>query len=296
MIALFGERVRSSAPDVSAEARGKREYAKDNGDPMKVIVITGSTRGIGYGLGESFLALGCAVVINGRTHQAVDEAVVKLSAAHQCDRILGQPCDVTHLEQVQLLWENAKTRFGRVDIWINNAGIGHSLREIWQLSADEIRSVIEANLVGALYGAKVALTGMLDQGFGAIYNMEGMGSSGRVQRGMAVYGSSKAGLRYLTDALVEETRGTPVLVAAVRPGMVITHLLTQHREKQPEEWERSKRIFNILGDRVETVTPWLAHRILDNERSGVRISWLTSGKSTARFLSAPFRKREVVDG
>ncbi len=262
---------------------------------MKVIVITGSSRGIGYGLAESFLALGCAVVVSSRTHRAVDEAVSKLSSKHQSDHILGQPCDVTRLEQVQLLWETAKTRFGRVDIWINNAGIGHPLREMWQLSADEIRSVVDTNLVGALYGAKVALTGMLGQGYGAIYNMEGLGSSGRTQRGLAVYGCSKAGLRYLTDALMQETRGTPVLVAAIRPGMVMTQLLIQHREEQPEEWDRSKRIFNILADRVETVTPWLARRILDNTRAGVRISWLTRGRSTVRFLSAPFCRRDVVD-
>jgi len=295
MIALLGEHVCSLAPDASTKARGKREYAEDNGNPMKVIVITGSTRGIGYGLAKSFLALGCTIVISGRTHQAVDEAVAKLSAEQPSDRILGQPCDVTDLEQVQLLWEAAKTRFGRVDIWINNAGIGHSLREMWQLSADEIKSVLDTNLLGALHGAKVALAGMLRQGFGAIYNMEGMGSSGQIQKGLAVYGCSKAGLRYLTDALVQETRGTPVLVAAIRPGMVMTHLLIRHREEQPEEWERSKRIFNILADRVETVTPWLARRILDNRRAGVRISWLTRGRSTARFLSALFRKRKVVD-
>jgi NAD(P)-dependent dehydrogenase (short-subunit alcohol dehydrogenase family) len=262
---------------------------------MKAIVITGSTRGIGYGLADSFLALGCAVAISGRAQQAVDQAVAQLSAKHQSDHILGQPCDVTHLDQVQALWEAAKTRFGRVDIWINNAGIGHPLREMWRLSPDQIKDVMDTNLVGALYGAKVALTGMLDQGFGAIYNMEGMGSSGRVQRGMAVYGCSKAGLRYLTDALVEETRGTPVRVAAIRPGMVMTHLLTQHREEQPEEWERSKRIFNILADRVETVTPWLARRMLDNNKNGARISWSSTWKIMGRFLMAPFRKRDLFE-
>jgi NAD(P)-dependent dehydrogenase (short-subunit alcohol dehydrogenase family) len=262
---------------------------------MRVVVITGSTRGIGYGLADSFLTLGCAVTVSGRSRQAVDRAVARLTARHPSDHLLGQPCDVTDLDQVQALWEATRTRFGRVDIWINNAGIGHPLRELWQLPAHQIREVMDTNLVGALYGAKVALSGMLDQGFGALYNMEGMGSSGRVQRGMAIYGCSKAGLRYLTDALVMETRGTPVLVGAIRPGMVMTHLLTQHREEQPEEWERSKRIFNILADRVETVTPWLAQRILDNDQTGVRIRWLTRSKSMARFLSAPFRKRIVVD-
>jgi NAD(P)-dependent dehydrogenase (short-subunit alcohol dehydrogenase family) len=81
---------------------------------MKAIVITGSTRGIGYGLADSFLSLGCRVIISGRTQASVEQAVAKLSPKHQAERIFGHPCDVTQFEQVQALWDAAKAHFGQV--------------------------------------------------------------------------------------------------------------------------------------------------------------------------------------
>ena len=260
---------------------------------MKTIVITGSTRGIGYGLADSFLALGCKVTISGRSAAKVEQATMALSSKHNPDRVLGALCDVTHFEQVQALWDAAQAHFGKVDIWINNAGLGHSQTDFWEHAPAEIKTVVETNLVGAMYGARVALRGMLEQGYGAIYNMEGLGSDGRRVRGLTLYGSTKCGLGYLTDALVEETKGTAVLVGALRPGMVMTRLVTQQYQGRPEDWERDKGIFNILADRVETVTPWLAQRVLENNKHGVRIKWLGRGKTIGRFLCAPFRKRDL---
>jgi NAD(P)-dependent dehydrogenase (short-subunit alcohol dehydrogenase family) len=262
---------------------------------MKIVVITGSTRGIGYGLADSFLALGCAVTINGRTLAGVEKAVAELAAKHKADHVLGHPCDVTYFEQVQALWDAAQARFGKIDIWINNAGIGHSQMDFWDHSPEQIKAVVDTNLVGAMYGSIVALRGMLDQGFGSLYNVEGLGSDGRMVRGLALYGSTKSGLGYLTQSLVQETRGTPVLVGALRPGMVMTDLVTKQYEERPEDWERDKGILNILADRVETVTPWLAQKVLANNKTGVRFTWLTRRKVIGRFLSAPFRKRNLME-
>jgi NAD(P)-dependent dehydrogenase (short-subunit alcohol dehydrogenase family) len=260
---------------------------------MKTVVITGSTRGIGYGLADAFLNLGCAVTISGRTEVSVGGAVTKLSEKYEADRILGQPCDVTHIEQVEALWDAALAHFGKIDIWINNAGINHPRRDFWEHSPKRIQAVVDTNLVGAMYGSQVALRGMLKRGFGGLYNMEGLGSDGRRVEGMTLYSTTKYGLHYLTDALVAETRGTPMLVGALSPGMVITEMLTSEEVRTEEDWERTKRIFNILADRVEDVAPWMAGQVLDNDRTGVRIKWLTRSKITARFLTAPFRKRDL---
>lgn len=260
---------------------------------MKVVIITGSTRGIGYGLADSFLALGCAVTVSGRTEASVEKAVAALSAKHEAGRLFGHSCDVTHFEQVQALWAAAKSHFGQIDIWINNAGISHPLLEFQEHSPEQIKAVIETNLLGAMYGSKVALSGMLAQGFGSLYSLEGLGSDGRQVKGLTPYGCTKYGLRYLNEALAQETRETPIIVGALRPGMVVTGLLTEHYEADSEDWEQAKRIFNILADRVETVTPWLARKVLANKRNGVRITWLTRSKMISRFLAAPFRKRDL---
>lgn len=210
------------------------------------------------------------------------------------ERVAGHCCDVRDYEALEELWKVTVDRFGKVDIWINNAGINHSLVKPWQLPADDIEAIVGTNLLGVMYGSNVAVEGMLKQGHGAIYNMEGMGSDGRKMEGMSIYGSTKYGLRYFNEALVEETRDSPIIVGMISPGMVMTDLLLNEGfEDNPEEDERTKRVFNILADRVETVAPWLVNRILSNENTGVRISWLTTWKVIARFLAAPFRKRDV---
>jgi NAD(P)-dependent dehydrogenase (short-subunit alcohol dehydrogenase family) len=262
---------------------------------VKIVVITGSTRGIGHGLADSFLALGCAVVVSGRTDGTVEKAVGELSGRYGADRVFGQPCDVTDYGQVEALWDAARARFGKIDIWINNAGIGHAQVNFWELPAERIGAVLSTNLLGAMYGSKVAVQGMLDQGFGAIYNLEGLGSSGPRVQGTSVYATSKAGLRSFDETLAQEARGTPVIVGALRPGMVITDLVIKPYEGRPEEWERAKRIFNIIADRVETVTPWLAQRVLDNTKNGARISWSSTWKIMARFATAPFHKRDLFE-
>ena len=263
---------------------------------MKSVVITGSTRGIGYGLADSFLDLGCVVTINGRSLTSVEKAVTQLSSEHRADSLLGHPCDVTRFKQVQGLWDKAQSHFGKVDIWVNNAGIGHSQLEFWTQSSEEMRAVVETNVVGTMYGAKVALRGMLEQGFGSLYNMEGLGSDNRKVNGLTLYGSTKSCVRYLTDSLAEEVQGTGVIVGAFSPGMVVTDFLTGRYEEGSEEWEAAKRIFNILADRVETVTPWLAEKAQKNKKNGARFNWLTRGKAISRFLTAPFRKRDLFEG
>jgi NAD(P)-dependent dehydrogenase (short-subunit alcohol dehydrogenase family) len=262
---------------------------------MKTIVITGSTRGIGYGLAEAFLSLHCKVVISGRSSKSVDYAVSSLSAKYNHEYIYGFACDVTQHSQVEGLWEAARNYFGNVDIWINNAGIRNPTHKFWKQTPEMIYQVVNTNLVGTMYGVRVALPGMLSQGSGCLYNMEGLGSDGRKVAGLTLYGTTKYSLGYLTKALVEETKGTAIIVGSLSPGMVVTDMLVKDYQGRPEDWERAKRVFNILADRVENVTPWLAKKILENRKNGVRIKYLTQGKIILRFLTAPFKKRVLFD-
>ena len=261
---------------------------------MKTILITGSTRGIGFGLAENFLRMGHQVVINGRSQDSVERAVKELSAAYPVERIEGVPGDMGEFSQVQGLWKAAAARFGVVDIWINNAGIALSQTEFWELEPDLIQDLVQTNITGAMYGARVALAGFLDQGWGAFYNMEGLGSDGRRVEGLTLYGTSKRALRYLTDSLAAEVDGTPIIVGALSPGMVLTDLILEgYRGRPAEEWASARRIFNILADRVETVTPYLAEKVLENKVNGARIQWLTPTKAAWRFLTAPFFRRDL---
>ena len=108
---------------------------------MKSIVITGSTSGIGFGLANSFLSLGCSITISGRSQVHLDKAYDSLAGKYEASRLLASYCDVTEYGQVQGLWDAAKARFGTVDIWINNAGIGHPETEIWNYSPHLIQEI-----------------------------------------------------------------------------------------------------------------------------------------------------------
>src|SRR5690606_36859454 len=90
-------------------------------------VITGSTRGLGRGLAKELLARDCAVVICGRSQERVAKVTTELGERFGAGRVYGQTCDVMSLPDVEALWEGTTARSGRVDIWVNNAGISHAM-------------------------------------------------------------------------------------------------------------------------------------------------------------------------
>lgn len=261
----------------------------------KVIVITGSTRGIGYGLAEAFFKLGCAVVVSGRSRESTARAVEQLAGKYDRSQIFGAACDVTDPAQVASLWNAASSHFGGVDIWVNNAGYAGEMGMAWERPVGEVQSVIDTNLMGTILGSQVALRGMQSQGHGAIYNMEGMGSDGRKHAGLTFYGTTKYAVHYFTESLAMEAKDTGILVGALRPGMVATDLLRDRYKDRPEEWERAKRIFNILAARVEDVTPWLAQQMLGNNRNGAILSYSPPWKMLWKLLRSPFDHRQVFD-
>lgn len=260
---------------------------------VKTIVVTGSTRGIGRGLAENFLKRGCQVVVSGRKQEDVDRVVGQLGAQCGAERVAGQACDITDAESVQILWDAAVERFGGVEVWINNAGMTINHAPLWEQSAADLKQIVNTNLTGMLFGCKVALAGMKEQGRGQLWNMEGFGSNGMARAGLTAYGATKRAVDYLNRALRKDAAGTGVQVCALSPGMVLTDLLIGEYDFDSPAGQRAKGIFNILADRVETVTPWLAEQVLKTDRDGARVAWLTTGKVMARFLTARLRKRDL---
>ena len=166
---------------------------------------------------------------------------------------------------------------------------------VWERPATEVDSVIATNLLGTIYGAQIAFRGMQAQGFGAIYNMEGMGSDGRMHAGLTFYGTTKSAVHYFTKSFAMEAKNTPVIVGGLQPGMVATDLLRDRYKDRPEDWERARKIFNIIAERVETVTPWLAERILKNTNNDIVLAYSSSWKLMGKFISSLFVKRNIFD-
>lgn len=260
---------------------------------MKTIAITGSTRGIGFGLAADFLKRECNVVVNGRSQSAVDQAVQELAGRCPPDRVYGVPGDMTHYDDVQRLWDNARSHFGPIDIWINNAGVAHPNIEFWKLPPTDIVPPVNTNLIGLMYGCHVAINGMLAQGHGFIYNMYGAGSTGRLHTDLSIYATTKRGVDYFTRVLTKELQEQPVKIGSLSPGMVVTDLVSDQFKDRPAEFERAKRIFNLLGDRVENVTPHLAELILANDKHGANLRHTSTPRLMARMITGPFRQRDL---
>ncbi len=257
------------------------------------VVITGSTRGIGFALADSFLERGCQVTISGHNPPVLQDALAKLSAKYPGERLFAYPCDVVEYSQVQSLWEQARQRFERVDVWINNAGTAAPRMAFWENPVNKVDEVVRLNVIGMMYGTRVALTGMLAQGFGALYNMEGFGARGRSMRGMTLYGSTKAAIHFVNQSLAQETAGTPVITGAIAPGMMITDMITSQYVGREAELEKARPILNIIAERPETVAPVLVEKILKNRKNGVTITFGSPARLLLKFLLAPFQKRDL---
>lgn len=270
-----------------------RRPALEESRPVKTIVITGSSRGIGFGLAEAFLERGCQVVISGRNPAVLAEALGKLEATGGA--VAAQVCDVSKVADLEALWDAAVERFGSVDIWINNAGSVSPRLRLDKVEEAEIDAVVATNLLGVIKATKLAMIRMLAQpGGGAIYNFEGFGSDGMTASGLTLYGATKRAVTYFTKSMGKELDGTSVRIGTISPGIVATDLLqSEMRDASDADRAKSMKLYNILGDRVETVAPYIADGVLKGEATAAPVRWLTMPKAMGRFMTAGFKKRDI---
>jgi chlorophyll(ide) b reductase len=187
--------------------------ALENRQAAPTVVILGGGSGFGAALAKEFLAAGANVVIAGRQRQRLEEVCPDADPG----RIARIACDVTQAGDLDRLWREAVQRFGRIDHWLNNAGIGIPTRDLVATTPKDIERIVSINLVGALLGARCAMQGMLAQGHGHIWITEGLGSAGPVLKGTAAYSASKAGATQAFRVLVKEAAGTNVRVVTCDP-------------------------------------------------------------------------------
>ncbi|HOA14765.1 MAG TPA: SDR family NAD(P)-dependent oxidoreductase [Bacillota bacterium] len=140
---------------------------------MKDIVITGSTRGIGFAMAAEFLRSGCRVTLSGRGSVLCEAALETLEP--YTGQYIYITCDVRVKAELQNLWDRSFAHWGGIDIWINNAGQNAPHELSWETAQTYTDNVIKTNIIGTIYGSQIAAAGMLKQGHGAIYSMEGLG-------------------------------------------------------------------------------------------------------------------------
>ena len=262
---------------------------------MKNIVITGSTRGIGLCMAIEFLRAGCNVTLSGRG-DVLPESVNAMLAPFQGKNSYVQ-CNVQEKASLQKLWDTSLAQWGIIDIWVNNAGQNTPHVFSWETDESYTKNIINTNITGMIYGSQVAAAGMLKQGYGAIYSMEGLGSNDMIQIKTILYGTTKCALTYFMKGLAKELENTGVIAGRLSPGMMLTDFITKTPDGGQSEVisdTKFRKIFNILADRPETVAKFFIPKMLGNTRNDVQFAWLTNRKAAWRFMTAGFRKRTLI--
>ena len=261
---------------------------------MKHAVITGSSSGIGFGLATEFLKKGFSVTISGRNIDKLNKAGEILAEDFSAEKVHIQACDVRLSKEINALWFAAKERFGKIDIWVNNAGVGQDYIYVKDFKEEAINDLIDINVKAVINANRIVFNNMNEQSFGAIYNMEGFGSDGRKMAKLSIYGTTKAALTYFTKSFIKETKNDEVIVGLISPGMVITDLFMRPVYTDRKEAEQFLKIANILADKVETVTPWLVNKMIHNTQHGKSFNWLNTWKVMGRFIMSMLRKRHLI--
>ena len=243
---------------------------------MKTVVITGSARGLGFEMAKVFRKNNFNVVISDLNEEKLKKAKEELEKIESDGKVSYTLCNVTKSDDISNLIDFAKKEFEKIDIWINNAGVNQPEKPIWELTEDEINFVLNVDLKGAIMGSKLALLQLQKDGGGAIYNIEGYGSNDAMMLGLSIYGTSKRAITYFTDALAKESqeKNTNVIVGKLSPGIMITDFIVNalgDKEKINLS-EKTKKVYNILGDYPDVVANFLVTEMIKNTKNGVRIA------------------------
>lgn len=195
---------------------------------QQVVVITGASSGIGRETALRLAGHGAKVVVAARRDEALDELVQQIR--DEGGEATAVPTDVSVFEEVQALAHAAVDAYGRIDTWVNNAGV-LIVGEFEKTELDEARRLFDVNFWGEVHGMKAALGVMREQGAGTVINVTSV-TARRPLPLMSFYSASKAGLNGLTEALRTELDNSGIEVCMVMPATIDTPLYENARSKE----------------------------------------------------------------
>ncbi len=192
----------------------------------RVAIITGGGRGIGKAIALAFADQGAKLIVAARTWPELEETAGLITSSG--GEALPVTCDVSDEEQVKALVSTTVDRFGKVDVLVNNAGVGN-LRPVYAIPKQSFESVLAVNLIGTFLCTKHVWRPMRDQGGGVIINVSSIGGL-RGYPLLAAYCASKWGQIGFTKACAEEGKAVNIRVNAIAPGKADTAFRAQINE------------------------------------------------------------------
>ncbi|KAL6349806.1 hypothetical protein AAG906_001693 [Vitis piasezkii] len=257
--------------------------------PPYNVLITGSTKGIGFALAREFLKAGDNVIISSRSAERVESSVESLRREFGKHHVWGTTCDVRKGEDVKDLVAFAQENLKYIDIWINNAGSNaYSYKPLAEASDEDLIEVVTTNTLGLMICCREAIKMMLNQPRGGhIFNIDGAGSDGRPTPRFAAYGATKRSVVHLTKSLQAELQMQDVknvVVHNLSPGMVTTDLLMSGATTK-----QAKFFINVLAEPAEVVAEYLVPNIrsipVNGSTKPTYIRFLTGLKAYSQIFS-----------
>ena len=196
----------------------------------KVSLITGGSKGIGFGIAEAMLEAGMRVAITSRSQSGADKAVDALKGKGE---IMGIAADVKDLESQQQAVQKVMTAWGSLDVLIANAGVGH-FASVEDLSIEDWQDTIDTNLTGVFYSVKASLEG-LKASNGYLMTISSLAGTNFFAAGSA-YNASKFGLTGFTQAVMLDLRKYGIKTTTIMPGSVATHF-NDHVPNESDAWK-----------------------------------------------------------
>lgn len=242
----------------------------------KVVAITGGTSGIGKAVAEAFAKEGANIAVCGRSPSKI-EAVEKYF--HDTGyEIYAESVDVAVNEQLEHFAASVEQKFGRIDIWINNAGINiHKGFE--DITEAEWQELVNTDFKSVFYGSAIAAKYMRKVGGGVIINTSSF-TSIIPTAGKALYSAVKSGVNSLTRSFAAELAADGIRVVAVIPGYTVTPLTEKNIEQQ-REW----LVSNIGLNRLATVDDMIGGYLFLASDRAAYISGICLEISGAKFVT-----------
>ena len=222
----------------------------------QVAIVTGGATGIGYGIARRLGADGARIVMVDVDGSMGEQSASELSArGFECRLVVG---DVAEEQTARRAAEQAIDAWGRIDVLVNNAGIGGANANIWELPVDEMDRVYRVNLRGVYSFCHTVIPHMLERDYGRVVNIASIaGKEGNPR--MAPYSATKAAVISLTKSAGKELARTGVRVNCVTPAVVQTRILDEFTPEQVQYMvERIPMGRTGEIDEVAALVAWLA--------------------------------------
>ncbi|MFK7896167.1 MAG: SDR family oxidoreductase [Myxococcota bacterium] len=204
----------------------------------KVAFVSGASRGIGAACAKRFAEAGMRLVLCSRSKPVLSES----------ENVIARQVDVRAEDEIEALAKEAESRFGAIDLWVNNAGMLEPIRPIREVSVDEFRTHLDTNLTGVFIGSRCYVQHLHRVGRGGVLINLSSGAAWNAYSGWGAYCAGKAGVERLTEVIQVEEKANGLRAHSVAPGVVDTAMQTLIRSSSAEDFPDLERFVQMKRD------------------------------------------------